>query len=108
MKRFILYGGAALLISACAHRQSTSAPASAQDGKTLASKDAAANKDAAASKDFNRGHLVCEMETPVGSHFPQRICHSDGDDVTDRNRQETQDGLRGAAQGNQSFGVGGH
>lgn len=97
----LLIASALLFAGACAHGDSGATPARAKAA-------AAAGKDnTVASKDANHGHLVCEMETPVGSHFPQRVCHSDGDDVTDRNRQEMQDGLRGAAQGNQAFGAGG-
>ena len=82
-----------LLASACA---TSSAPAGASALKAQSSATPQAGTAAVAAEDQK---LICEMERPVGSNIPKRVCRTKAQ--MDREREAAQDKMRELQQGHQ-------
>jgi hypothetical protein len=77
-----------LLASACATSSTSSGAAPLQTPSRAASAPAAASKPTASDDD----KLICEMERPVGSNIPKRVCRTQAQ--IDREREAAQDKMR--------------
>lgn len=78
-----------LLTFACATSSTTGAAAPTQSQSRAASAPAAAASKPTASDDDK---LICEMERPVGSNIPKRVCRTQAQ--IDRERDAAQEKIR--------------